>query len=81
MNQSDDGHDTQCSFRKCAHPESPNPCPFVQDDKPVTLSRPSDHYFKDCRHEWRQRFEIERGRHSLEPAGFYCVFCLKIQKT
>lgn len=31
-----DGHDTGCTFRKCAHPESAEPCPFVSDVKPPT---------------------------------------------
>lgn len=77
---SHDGHDTKCTYRKCAHPASPAPCPFVRDEKPVTLSRPSEYYFKDCKHEWR----ILRSYMGVDGGGivtFYCIFCRKIEEN
>ena len=35
----DDGHSAECTYSKCAHPESGTPCPFVRTLTPPTLER------------------------------------------
>lgn len=31
----DDGHDSRCTYKKCAHPEATEPCPFLMEPKPI----------------------------------------------
>ena len=45
----DDGHTSECNYQACAHPESPEPCPFVRQSQP---SAPKS----DCVHDWRQYY-------------------------
>lgn len=82
-NQNDDGHSADCTFRKCAHPESPLVCPFVRDipahgdsrapgTAPKNLAEMYDS--PPCKHEWRLL-----GPTNGRP-DFYCVFCLTVSK-
>ena len=74
----EDGHDTSCTFRKCAHPESPEPCPFLRDQI-VKLDDPRIIWVPpapegDCKHEWRQLVM------SARTVRFFCIYCLERHK-
>jgi hypothetical protein len=71
----DDGHDTNCTFRKCAHPESPEPCPFVRDEQDMLTV--SNHVAVEShRPEWRQVAGLTRQ----DGPWFYCIHCKKIEQ-
>lgn len=67
----DDGHTSECTWQHCAHPESPNPCPFA---------KPADHepsLAKECDHDWRQLLGVRQRLPDM--VAFYCTKCLDIQ--
>lgn len=79
MSDIDDGHDAQCTYSKCAHPDSPNPCPFAREVLSEPLPKPKPYRWQEnCIHEWHQYFELffSDGYPGLEPHGYYCVRCL-----
>jgi hypothetical protein len=67
-----DGHDTGCTYRHCAHPESENPCPFAADVKHKPLGS-----IPPCDHEWRQLNPLV---HNNTLPRFFCIHCKKIEK-
>ena len=79
-----DGHSSKCTWTKCAHPESPEPCPFVKPEQFVPFEEELEREMNrpgpaPCKHEWRQLFvrsQTDPHEHPAEPGGFYCVFCL-----
>lgn len=73
-----DGHDTQCRYNKCAHPEA-GPCPFVRDERSnLRVEMVPDECEKSDNgwHEWRQ---LALGADHTH-VGFYCIYCLTINE-
>lgn len=69
-----DGHDTSCTWNRCAHPESKNPCPFV--DEPLAANEmPKVENWPECKHEWRQ---LNPLAHPDTLPRFFCIHCRKI---
>ncbi len=91
MSVPDDGHSPKiCNWQHCGNPSAELPCPFTKDPSPAeslkrVFNKPDDWVTPvsnmpgQCKHEWRQYWDLWGESQSL-PNGFYCIHCRKIEK-